>query len=508
MVPVDRLSNPPDAQSNWLVAPCTWPENGWQRSDEPRPPQRTRQFESSCFCGVYAPGDEYEMVVQNNVSGLANPAGVETTRLEDDIDVFGRATRLQSRLRPSLGAVEQPTSSVIPRQAASLIGRDAERSVLSRLVDDVRGGASRALVVHGEAGMGKTALLEYVAGRASDCRVLSVAGVQAEIEFGFAALHQLCVAVLDHVDAVPAPQREALRVTFGIGAGPVPDRFLVGLAVLSLLAEVAAERPLLCLIDDEQWLDQASAQVLAFVARRLGTELVGVVFGARTPSAELASLPELAVAGLADDDAKKLLGSWLTGPVDPRVLDRIVAEAGGNPLALLELPRGLTAAELAGGFGMPGASALPGSVAESFRRRADALPPEARLLLLLAAAEPLGDAVLLWRAAALLGIGADAARPAADAGLAEFGARVRFRHPLARSAACRAASAQDRQLVHGALAEATDPATDPDRRAWHLGQAAPGPDADVASELERSADRAQARGDSPPAPRSSIGPRR
>ena len=403
-------------------------------------------------------------------------------------------TRLEPRLRSSLSAVQQPTASPIRRHAARLVGRDAERGVLDRLLEDVRGGASRALVVRGDAGMGKTALLEYVAGRASGCRVVSVAGAQAEMEFGFAVLHQLCVPVLDHLDAVPAPQRNALYVTFGIEAGPVPGRFLVGLAVLSLLAEVAAERPLVCLIDDEQWFDRASAQILAFVARRLGEESIGLVFAARVPSSELAGLPELAVRGLTDDDAQVLLGSVLTGQVDARVRDRIVAEAGGNPLALLELPRSLPAAELAGGFGMPGASALPGSVEESFRRRADALPPEAQRLLLLAAAEPLGDPALVWRAAALLGIGAAAARPAADAGLAEFGAQVRFRHPLVRSAAYRAASAQDRQQVHGALAEATDPATDPDHRAWHLGQAAPGPDEGVASELERSAGRAQARG--------------
>ncbi|MGA7419311.1 MAG: ATP-binding protein, partial [Acidimicrobiales bacterium] len=328
-------------------------ENGWQRP----------------FCGVYAPSDEYEIVVQDIVSGLAKRAGVETTRLEHDVEVTGRATLLEPRLRSSLGGVQQPTASPIRRHAASLIGRDAERGVLDRLLDDVRGGASRALVVHGEAGMGKTALLEYLAGRASDCRVVSVAGAQAEREFGFAALHQLCVPLLNHLDAVPSPQRKALYVTFGIGAGPVPDRLLIGLAVLSLLAEVAAERPLVCLIDDQQWLDQPSAQVLAFVARRLGTESVGLVFGVRTPSAELTGLADLAVGGLADHDAQVLLCSVLTGPVDARVRDRIVAETGGNPLALLELPRGLTAAELAGGFGMSGGAALPGSVEESFRRR-------------------------------------------------------------------------------------------------------------------------------------------
>lgn len=377
--------------------------------------------------------------------------------------------------------------------AARLIGRDAERDVLDRLLEEVRGGSSRAVVLHGEAGIGKTALLTYVAESASDCRVVSVAGTQAEMEFGFAALHQLCVPLLDHLDAIPAPQRKALYVTFGFEAGPVPDRVAVGVAVLSLLAEVAAERPLVCLIDDEQWLDQASAQVLAFVARRLGAESVGLVFAARTPGAELASLTHLAVGRLADDDAKVLLDSVLTGPVDAQIRDQIVAETGGNPLALLELPRCLTAAELAGGFGMPGPTALLHSVEESFLRRADALEPEARRLLLVAAAEPLGDPALVSRAAALLGIGTAAARLLADAGLVEIGARVQFRHPLARSAAYRAASAQDRQQVHGALAEATDPAIDPDRRAWHLGQAAPGPDEAVANELERAAGRAQAR---------------
>ena len=265
-------------------------------------------------------------------------------------------------------------------------------------------------------------------------------------------------------------------------------------AVLSLLAEVAAERPLVCLVDDEQWLDRASAQVLAFVARRLGEESVGLVFGARVPSDELAGLPELTIEGLPDDDARVLLGSALSGPLDARVRDRIVAEARGNPLGLLELPRALTAAELAGGFGLPGDVALPDSIEESFRRRADGLPGEARRLVLLAAAEPLGDPGLVWRAAERLGIGAEAARPAAEAGLVEFGVRVRFRHPLVRSAAYQSASAQERQEVHRALAEVTDPETDPDRRAWHLAQAAAGPEEAIAAELERSAARAEARG--------------
>jgi DNA-binding CsgD family transcriptional regulator len=307
-------------------------------------------------------------------------------------------------------------------------------------------------------------------------------------------MHQLCAPMLDRPEALPLPQRDALRTAFGMNAGPAPDRFLIGLAALSLLSHVAEEQPLVCLVDDEQWLDHASAQVLAFVARRLGAESVGFVFAARTPGGTLAGLPELAVRGLREADARALLDSVLTGPIDGRVRDQIVAETRGNPLALLELPQGLTVAELAGGFGLPGAVPLEGSIEESFRRRVSALPDRTRRLLLLAAADPTGDPALVWRAVGRLGIGADAAAPAADAGLAEFGTRVRFRHPLARSAAYRSASTQDRQQAHGALAEVTDPQLDPDRRAWHRAQASPGPDEDIAVELEQSAGRAQARG--------------
>lgn len=403
-------------------------------------------------------------------------------------------TRRDPESRSGLGSVRQPTAPWTRHQARHLVGRAPERGVLDVLLQDVRDGSSRALVLHGAAGIGKTMLLEYVAERAPDCRIVRVAGAQAEMELGFAALHQLCSPLLDHLDGVPGPQRKALHVTFGMGAGLVPDRFLVGLAVLSLLAEAAADRPLVCLIDDQQWLDQASAQVLAFVARRLGTESVGLVFGTRSPSVELTGLPELAIGGLPYEDAQTLLRSVLASPVDDQVRDRLIAETGGNPLALLELPRSLTAAELAVGSGMRGVAATWGSVEERFERRIEALPADARRLLLVAAAEPLGDPALVWRAAALLELGSAVARPVADAGLVEFGDQVRFRHPLVRSAAYRAASAQDRQQVHSALAKATDPATDPDRRAWHFGQASPVPDESIASELERSAGRAQSRG--------------
>jgi DNA-binding CsgD family transcriptional regulator len=380
------------------------------------------------------------------------------------------------------------------RRPAELIGRPAECGVLDRLARSVRGGASRALVLHGEPGVGKTALLDYLAGQAPGCRVARSAGTQSEMELAFAGLHQLCAPMLAHLDALPAPQRDALRIAFGISAGAAPDRFLVGLAVLSLLSEVASEQPLICLIDDEQWLDHASAQVLAFVARRLDAESVGLVFAARGPSGDLAGLPELVLGGLRDPDARALLDSVLPGLIDARIRDQIVAETQGNPLALLELPRGLTPAQLAGGFGLPGAVPLAGSIEDSFRRRVSALPDQARQLLLLAAADPTGDPALVWRAAGRLGIGTDAAGPAAEADLAEFGTRVRFRHPLVRSAVYQSASARDRHQVHQALADVTDAQLDPDRRAWHRAQAAPGPDEEVAAELERSASRAQARG--------------
>jgi DNA-binding CsgD family transcriptional regulator len=379
-------------------------------------------------------------------------------------------------------------------RSARLTDRLSERDVLDRLAGAVRVGQSRALVVRGDPGVGKTVLLDYLADRARGCRVARAAGVQTEMELPFAGLHQLCISMLDHLDRLPAPQRDALRTAFGISAAPPPDRFLIGLAVLSLLSEVAAERPLIGLIDDEQWLDHASAQALGFAARRLGADPVGLVFAAREPGAELAGLPELVVEGLGESDARALLDSALPGPIDERIRDQIVAETQGNPLALLELPRGLTPAQLAGGFGLPGAASLPGRIEESFRRQLDALPEQARQLLLLAAAEPSGDRSAVWRAAGRLGIPVQAAAPALDAGLVEFGARVRFRHPLLRSASYRAASVADRQAVHAALAEVTDAESEPDRRAWHRAKAAAGPDEEVAAELERSAGRAQARG--------------
>jgi DNA-binding CsgD family transcriptional regulator len=368
-------------------------------------------------------------------------------------------------------------------------------SVLAGLVAAVQAGQSRVLVVRGEPGVGKTALLDYLAGQAAGCRVVRAAGMQSEMELAFAGLYQLLAPMLDHLEHLPAPQREALRTVFGLSAGPAPDRFLVALAVLGLLSETAGDRPLVCVVDDQQWLDQASAQALGFAARRLAADPVGLVFAARVPGEELSGLPELAVEGLPEGDARALLDSVLTGSLDARVRDQIVAEARGNPLALLELPRGMTPGQLAGGFGLPGAGSLTGRIEDSFRRQLDALPEQTRRLLLLAAADPSGDPALVWRAAGRLGLAVQATVAlAAEAGLAEFGARIRFRHPLVRSTAYQSASLTEKRQVHGVLAEVTDPQVDPDRRAWHRAQAAAGPDEEVAAELERSAGRAQARG--------------
>jgi DNA-binding CsgD family transcriptional regulator len=381
--------------------------------------------------------------------------------------------------------------------ARRLLGRRSECATLDELVASVRTGPSRALVLRGETGVGKSALLEYLVAHASGCGIAQATGVESEMELAYAGLQQLCAPCLDRLDRLPGPQRDALGRAFGLRDGEAPDRFVVGLAVLSLLSDVAEERPLICIVDDAQWLDAASAQALAFVARRLGGESLGLVLAVREPSGEqhFEGLPELAVGGLDDRDALELLTTVVAGPLDERVRDRIVAETRGNPLALLELPRkGRTLVELAGGFGLSDGVALSGRIERSFTERLAPLPPSTRLLLLVAAAEPVGDPVLVWRAATALGIGPDAAAPATEAGLIDFGAQVRFDHPLIRSAVKAAATPDGRQRVHRALAEATDGEVDPDRRAWHLAHATAGLDEDVAAELERSAGRARARG--------------
>jgi hypothetical protein len=377
-----------------------------------------------------------------------------------------------------------------------LVGRRAETGRLDRLLADARSGTSAAVVVRGDAGVGKTALLDYVLGHAAGCRVVRSSGVESEMELPFAGLHQLCAPFLDHLEHLPGPQREALATAFGLRPGVPPDRFLVGLAVLNLLAEVAEAQPLIFLVDDGQWLDRASAQVLGFVARRLAAESVVIVFALREPAGlpDFSGLPELSVTPLEEPDARTVLVSAITGRIDESVRERILAEADGNPLALLELPRGWTPAAFAGGFGLPDGVSLSARIEESFRRRLGPLPDDSRRLLLVAAAEPTGDPALVFAAAARFGISAEAAKPARTSGLLEVAGQVRFRHPLVRSVVYKDAPIGDRRLVHRALAEVTDPANDPDRRAWHLAAAAVGPDEEVALELERSAGRAQARG--------------
>jgi len=374
-----------------------------------------------------------------------------------------------------------------------LRGRARECALLDDLSSAIRQGESRSLVLRGEAGIGKTALLEYLIASASDLTVLRAVGVESEMELAYASLHQVCAPMLDRVVSLPEPQRQALEVVFGLSPGGPPDRFLVGLAVLSLFSEVSEKRPVLCVVDDAQWLDHSSGLTLAFVGRRLLAEHVGMVFAAREPGDELRALPQLEVGGLRNDDARALLSSAVRFRLDEHVRDRLVAETRGNPLALLELPRGLSDTELAG-FGTESVSALPSGVEESFGRRIAALPADARRLLLIAAADPLGEPTLVWRAAGLAGIDPQSATAAADSGLCEFGARVRFRHPLVRAAAYRSGSSDEQRRAHAALAEVIDPEADPDRRAWHHALAAPGPDDAVADELERSAARAQARG--------------
>ena len=379
--------------------------------------------------------------------------------------------------------------------AGQLLGRQRERGVLDRLLEGAREGHGGVLAVYGEPGVGKTALLDYAIAARADFRVARAVGVEGEMELAFAALQQMCSPSLDLRERLPDPQREALEVALGLTSGRPPNPFLVGLAALNLFSEAAREQPLLCVVDDAQWLDGASSRVLAFVARRLVAEEIAMVFAAREPIQALDGVAELHVDPLGHRDARALLESALPARLDERVLERIVVETRGNPLALLELPRGLTPAQLAGGFGLPAALPLSARIEEGFARRLARLPRESRRLLLVAAADPTGDAALEWRAAQRLGI-SDAAtvHNAESDGLLAFDGGVVFRHPLARSAVYRAATPEQRSEVHRALADATDPTMDPDRRTWHLAQSASQPDEDVADQLERSAARAQARG--------------
>jgi DNA-binding CsgD family transcriptional regulator len=384
------------------------------------------------------------------------------------------------------------TASVAPR----LWGRANECERLDALITASRAGTSGAVVLRGEAGVGKSALLEYLVRNAQGCRVVRAAGVESEMELAYAALHQLCGPFLDRLEHLPQPQADALSIAFGVQSGPPPDRFLVGLAVLTLLSEIAETQPLVCLVDDAHWLDRASAQVLGFVARRVVAESMVMVFAVREPweTKELVGLSELTIGPLHDADARSLLAATIPGKLDEPVRERIVAESHGNPLALLELPRAWTPAALAGGFGLPDGASVSAKIEESFRRRIGPLPDHSKRLLLVASADPIGDPVLIQAAAERLGIPVDAAGPATTAGLLDDTGQLRFRHPMVRSVVYKDAPLAHRRLAHGALAEVTDPELDPDRRVWHRAQAAAGPDEDVATELERSAGTAQGRG--------------
>jgi DNA-binding CsgD family transcriptional regulator len=384
------------------------------------------------------------------------------------------------------------TAATLPTKR--LLGRRGEREAISRMLQAAEDGTGGALVIYGEPGVGKTALLDDTVRSATSFRTVSAVGVDGEMEFPFAALLQICSPILAFAERLPELQRVALAVAFGQSAGPAPDALLVGQAVLSLLSAASQQRPLLCVVDDAQWLDGASARSFAFVARRLAAENIALVFAVREVGEALARLPELRVEPLGHRDARTLLESVLPAPLDEHVLDRIVLETRGNPLALLELPRGLTPIQLAGGFGLPVAVPLSASIEESFERRLASLPGDARRLLLIAAADPTGDPTTVWRAARQLGIPQSIAGALEAEGFLKLGVRVVFSHPLVRSAVYRAAEPTERRDAHGALAEATDPETDPDRRAWHRGQAASMPDECIAEELEHSAGRAQARG--------------
>jgi DNA-binding CsgD family transcriptional regulator len=422
--------------------------------------------------------------------GPRSPGSSATRNAHD-----GRLVAEHASLRgdAQAGAVVRASSNGDPGPA--LRGRRPEGGALHGLLASVRAGQSRVLVLRGESGVGKSALLEYLVGRAGECHVMRAAGAESEAELPYAGLHRLCAPVLDLRDRLPAPQRDALATVFGLSAGPAPDPFFVALATLTLFAAVAEQQPLVCIVDDAQWLDQASAQILGFVARRLLAERVAIVCAARTGSGDhvLGGLPELHIRGLSDGDSRALLLDNVHGPLDAAVCDQIVTESHGNPRALLALPRTWNAAELAGGFGLPGIEPLADKREESYARRLGQLPSDTQALVLAAAAESLGDPVLLHRAAGILGLVMAAANPAVDAGLLKVGRRVEFAHPLVRSAAYRTAAAHDRQRVHRALAEATD-ATDRDRRAWHRAHAAPGPDEQIAAELEDAVGQAQARG--------------
>jgi DNA-binding CsgD family transcriptional regulator len=378
----------------------------------------------------------------------------------------------------------------------ALLGRDEERQMLFGLLQRARDGRGGAIVVRGEPGIGKSALASDLADQALDFRVHRIAGVESEMELPYAGLQQLCEPLADGLAGLPTTYRAALDTALGRAVGSPPERFLVGMAVLELVAAVSDRLPLMWLVDDAHWLDRSSTQAIEFVGRRLHNERAVLVIAARDgeEDADLVGIPELRLQGLSATDSGALFDSVVTGPTDPVVRNRIIAETHGNPLALLELPRAWTTAELVEGLAGSDGVSLRGRLELAFAKRVSALPLDTKILLTLAAAEPKGDPALLWAAAERLGLDWSAAAPAECAGLIELGRHVWFRHPLVRAAAYRDAPIRKRLEVHRALAEVTDPIRDPDRRAWHRASSTVSPDEDIAIELERSAGRAKARG--------------
>ena len=393
-----------------------------------------------------------------------------------------------------MSAAPPPPGPATSLAIERLVGRQREREAIDRLMSAAQEGYGGVLVVHGDPGIGKSSLLEYAIAQASSFRVARAVGVEGEMELPFAALQQLCTPDFEFLEGLPDPQREAVEIAFGRRGGPAPNPYLVGLAILSLLSDAAEQQPLLCVVDDAHWLDRGSEQVLTFVARRLLADRIALLFATREVGRALERLPELHVGPLGHRDARALLGSALAGPLDEDVFERLIAEAHGNPLALLELPRERTLTQLAGGFESAPSGHASEQVTESFMRRIRTLPADAQQLLLVAAADQTGDVALVWRAAERLGLGEAAVQGLAAEGILTLGPRVVFRHPLVRSAVYQAADIEARRGVHLALAEATDPEIDPDRRAWHLAEAAVAPNEEVAAVLELSAERARTRG--------------
>jgi DNA-binding CsgD family transcriptional regulator len=390
-----------------------------------------------------------------------------------------------------------PAAAALPPGKAVLLGRKLERGQIDRVLQLARQGRSATLVLQGEPGTGKTTLLDYAVESGRDFQVVRLLGIESETELGFAALHQLLLPFLAGLRSLPVPQRDALGGALGLRRGDSPDRFLLALAALTMLSGAAAKRPLLCIVDDAQWIDRESASILGFIARRLSADAIAMLFAVRGPSGrtvDLEGMPWLQIEGLPPEEAGQLLASVAQGRIDRGVSERIIAQTGGNPLGLIELGRELSREQLAGEIRLPELLPVGTSLQARYLRQIERMPAETQVLLLAAAADPTGDPALLWRTGEFLGFGIRAAAPAEAEGLLSFSPLVRFRHPLIRSAVYHGAALAERVRVHEALARATDPQVAADLAAWHRAEAAIGPDESIAGELERAADRARERG--------------